>query len=202
MVELLLVDDHPIWRDALKLVLVRGGYEVAHQAKSLAEARAVLNNHAGFDLVISDLQLPDGTGEELLAEVKPVVIVSADERPSTVRRCMRAGAVGYIPKSAPPADVLAVLEDALSGKVRISASLAVALVNYEIDNPEVILTPREWDVLTMLRDGSTSTRQIAKALFITERTVKAHMASIFEKSEVTNRAGILVEDSKGRYSKA
>ena len=91
---------------------------------------------------------------------------------------------------------------ALSGKVRISASLAGALVNYEIDNPEVILTPREWDVLTMLRDGSTSTRQIAKALFITERTVKAHMASIFEKSDVTNRAGILVEDSKGRYSKA
>ena len=199
MAKLLLVDDHPIWREALKAALSRGGHEVGQEANSLNEALAVLNNET-FDLVIADLSLPDGSGESLFTVIKPVVVVSADEKPSTVKRCLKAGAAGYVPKSAPPREVLKVIDYALKGKVRVAESLSTSLVQYEVDNPEVVLTAREWEVLGLLREGSTSTRQIAKALHITERTVKAHMASIFQKSGAINRAGILVEDAKGRFS--
>ena len=199
MANLLLVDDHPIWREALKAALTHGGHEVGQEANSLNEALTVLNNTT-FDLVIADLSLPDGSGEGLFGVVKPVVVVSADERPSTVKRCLKAGAAGYVPKSAPPREVLEVIDYALRGKVRVADTLSSSLVQYEVNNPEVILTRREWEVLELLREGSTSTRQIAKALRITERTVKAHMASIFQKSGATNRAGILVEDAKRRFS--
>ncbi|MEO0982138.1 MAG: response regulator transcription factor [Pseudomonadota bacterium] len=192
----LIVDDHPLFRDALEASLSRawpGGVEARH-AGSLAEAEIALAK-GGVDLVLLDLNLSDASAFDGLARLKgardapPVYIVSATETATAFQRAKSLGAAGYLPKSLPPEDLAAALATALDGGAWFPEDTGAA----ENDAAARLssLTPAQSQVLAGLADGLLN-KQIAYEMGISEATVKAHMTAIFRKLGAMNRTQALL----------
>ena len=188
---LLIIDDHPIVREGLKAFLgLQADLEVVGEAGTAQEglelARALTP-----DLVLLDVQLPDGTGLSVLADLsasnpKPRVLILtsfADE--AYIREAMRKGASGYLLKHAGPKRLLDAVRATLRGEMPLDAS-AVTVLAQPHDDPLQGLTPRERDVLGLITAG-LSNAQIAARLSIAEKTVKTHATSLFAKLGVRDR---------------
>ena len=129
--KLLIVDDHPVVRDGLAALLRQLGPDVTVLlAEGGSQGLGLTNEHPDLDLVILDLAMPGNDGFAMLHEFGrlqpqlPVVVVSSSEDPRDVRRALAAGALGYIPKSAPPRTILAALQFVLDGNVYVPTLLA------------------------------------------------------------------------------
>jgi len=193
----LLADDHALFREGVRLVLenlVDGPLEVV-EAGDFVQAVAALRAGGEFDVGLVDLNMPgmDGfDGIEAVCRAAPnmhLVVISASESPSDVRRALDAGAQGYIAKTSSSSSMLDAIRQVLSGDTYLSPRLEVASANADVagrDQARNVLTPRQRDVLAMLRQGK-SNKEIARQLGITERTVKAHTGAIFEKLGVRDR---------------
>ena len=206
----LVVDDHPLFRDGLKLVL----QQLADGTRVVTESDATRGLEAAqsiddLDLVLLDLGMPgmDGfTAVERFAQVVPgvpVVIVSAHEEPAQVRRAIALGASGYIPKSTPAATLLDALRLVLGGGVYVPPLLVRAVRPQatggaagaaESASPED-LTQRQVDVLALLAQGK-SNKAIARELDLSEKTVKAHVTAVFRALGVINRTQAALEARK------
>jgi len=123
----------------------------------------------------------------------PVVVVSSSEDPRDVRRALAAGALGYVPKSAPPRTILAAVQFVLAGNVYVPTLLAEnpALTRDEAGDDgarksNVSLTGRQTDVLRLLREGR-SNKEIGRKLGLSEKTVKVHVTALFKALNVANR---------------
>ena len=209
MPNLLIADDHPLFRAALRGAAADAVAQLSvREAESLDGVIATLEAHDDIDLVLLDLHMPGNHGLAGLAAIRAqfpavaVVLVSANEDPRTVRRALDHGAAGYIPKSAGLEElrdairtVLACeqwLPPALRGAVTrtqsspIDADLAARLAS---------LTPQQFRVLAFVAEGLLN-KQIADRLDIQERTVKAHLSVIFEKLGARNRtqAGVILRE--------
>ncbi len=201
-IRVVLVDDHPLVRSAVRQALDVPGIEVVAEAGTLEEAFDRIPA-ARPDLVLLDLDLPNGTGMQILAELGPrlpttrfiVLTVSDSER--DLLAAIGRGAAGYLTKDLGPEALLRAVRGAMAGELAISRrSAAVALAHFtELARRalpaagELVsgLSPRENDVLGMLADGLTD-REIAEALVISTRTVESHVSSILHKLGVRNRA--------------
>jgi two-component system, NarL family, nitrate/nitrite response regulator NarL len=197
-VKLLIVDDHPLFRDGLAALLRQASSDVVvRQAASTEEARHVLDEE-NFDAMFMDLVMPGLCGEPAIREFArshpdlPVIVLSSSEAPSDVRRVINAGASGYIPKSATAQTVVSALRLVLSGNIYVppllvSATARAADIDAQ-DAPRSLaqLTDRQVDVLRYLRDG-LSNKEISAHLGIAEKTVKVHIAAIFKTLNVVNR---------------
>ena len=184
--EILIADDHPLFRSALHQALTLGlGPDVRLvEAASIAELEARLNEKADWDLVLLDLNMPGAYGFSGLVLLRgqypqvPVVMISAQEEAAVVQRSREFGASGFIPKSSPletlQQAVRAVLDEALSEEAK-AASAGLAS-----------LTPQQFRVLTMVCEGLLN-KQIAYDLNVSEATVKAHVTAIFRKLNVRTR---------------
>jgi len=197
-VKLLIVDDHPLFRDGLAALLRQADPTVALlQASGPEEALALADEHV-LDAVLTDLTMPGLCGEAAVREYArrhtdlPVILVSSSEDPGDVRRALNAGAAGYIPKSATAQTVVSALRLVLSGNVYVPP-LYVPMPacstqrRTNVDAPSVAqLTQRQVDVLRHLKDGLTN-KEISATLGIAENTVKVHIAAIFKALNVVNR---------------
>ena len=197
-VKLLIVDDHPLFRDGLAALLRQADpTAVLLQAACTADALALADEEV-IDAVFTDLTMPGLCGEAAVREYArrhpdlPVIVVSSSEDPSDVRRVLNAGAAGYIPKSATAQTVVSALKLVLSGNVYVPPLFLAqppcsAERRAHAGTPSVTqLTERQVDVLRYLKDGLTN-KEISANLGIAENTVKVHIAAIFKTLNVVNR---------------
>lgn len=213
MTRFLIADDHPLYREALVHVLGRAFddarcQEVASLADALAAVDAVEADP--FDVILLDLFLPGAEGFSGLAAMRmrapdvPVVIVSASERGEAVRQAMTLGAAGYLPKSSTAAITEQAIRLVLSGgcylpRQAMLEDLAAPAAGgsgcggsaVDAAAASASLTRRQAMVLEKLAEG-LSNKEIARALDITEITVKAHISAILRKFGVTTRAQAIV----------
>jgi DNA-binding NarL/FixJ family response regulator len=196
-VKLLIVDDHPLFRDGLAALLRQSSADAeVVQASSTEEALGIVDERV-IDAVFMDLMMPGLSGEAAIREFArrhpdvPVIVLSSSESPHDVRRVLNAGASGYIPKSATAQTVVSALQLVLSGNIYVPP-LLVAAAGRAADSgaggPRSVsqLTDRQVDVLRYLRDGLTN-KEISAHLGIAEKTVKVHIAAIFKTLNVVNR---------------
>lgn len=203
----LIVEDHPIFADALRMTLslAIASVSVVH-ASTLAAARDALASGETFDLVLLDLRLPDTNGLAGLIELRdrfpklPIVIVSefSDER--VVHNTMVCGAAGFIPKSARKDVFLKAIRMVLAGEIalpphHLSPDGAVHVGFDALTAKLQSFTPQQLRVLQMLCRGLLN-RQIAHALGVGEATVKAHISEILRKLNVCSRTQAVLEVSR------
>lgn len=193
--KILSCEDHDLFRAGLETVL--GGLPSQVElleARSAAEAREVLAADPEVGLVLLDLELPDANGLEFLVELRArfplvgVAIISASERPASVRTALDAGAVGYIPKSSDRDVLLGALGVVLAGGIYMPAHLLDAAAQSGVPG----LTARQQDVASLLAKGLTN-REIAGVLEIGPGTVKTHVAAILRALDVSNRTEAVME---------
>ncbi|WP_405664774.1 response regulator transcription factor [Streptomyces sp. NBC_01166] len=195
-VRILLCDDHAVVRAGLLALL--GGepdIEVVGEAGSGEEAVA-LAHRLGPDVVLMDLQLGPGIdGVEATRRIAAgtgtgaanVLVLTTYDTDADITRAIEAGATGYLLKAERPEELFAAIRAAAQGRTTLSAPVA-SRVMARMRSPRPTLTERELDILGQLSQG-LGNRDIARALFISEATVKTHLGRIYEKLGVDTRAG-------------
>lgn len=204
----LIIDDHPLFREALHSVLQAAYPDIeAVEARSIAEALDALAAAPGFDLALLDLGMPDVQGFDGLLQLRtrypwlPVVIVSAHEEPRIVSEALSYGAAGFIPKSVRKDELAAAIRSVMEGAVSVPRNYETVSPDAEsADRAELVrrlatLTPQQLRVLNMLRQGMLN-KQIAYELQVGETTVKAHVSEILRKLNVFSRTQAVIEVSK------
>jgi DNA-binding NarL/FixJ family response regulator len=194
----LIVDDHPLYREGLASAL-RTCMDSAEilGAGSAEEGLAMLEQTPDMDLVLVDLRLPGMDGFEALRAygqrfpLVPRVLVSGVDEAQYVKRAFELGASGFIPKSLPLGAVADAIRLVLSGGVFVPNGDALRPPPAGGAPPDRNLTLRQIEVLQLLGDGYTN-KEIARTLAITERTAKAHVAAIFEALGADNRTQAVV----------
>jgi DNA-binding NarL/FixJ family response regulator len=192
-ITLLIVDDHPVVRTGLRALFDdQPDIDVVGEAASGEEA-LMLAAHLAPEVVLCDLRLGDGLdGVQTTARLRErepapaVVILTTFDRDVEIIEAIEAGAAGYLLKDVAPATIVTAVRDAAAGRLILAPELAQRVVD-SMRRPRVRFTDRERDVLTAL-DAGSSNREIAKALFISEATVKTHLVHIFDKLGVDSRA--------------
>ena len=194
---ILVADDHPLFREALKgavaKLLPMARLVESVDAESLfASAEA----HPEADLLLLDLNMPGAHGFSALVHLRgvqpqlPIIVVSAREEASVVRRALEHGAAGFIPKSSDTATIGLAIAAVLDGGhwAPAQSDHAPGVAPEEADIAERIrdLTPQQFRVLGMLGSGLLN-KQIAHAMGVSEATVKAHMTAILRKLGANNR---------------
>lgn len=192
---LLLADDHPLFRDALKR-LVAGFWTgvVVHEASDAEGVFALAEAHPDADLLLLDLTMPGARGFSALVHLRaqhpalPVVMVSARDDADTQRRALDHGAAGFLSKSAAPEEMQRMLDAVLAcdRPPPPPASAPVGPDERAIAARIAALTPAQFRVLNRVAAGLLN-KQIAWELGIGEATVKAHMGAVLEKLGATNR---------------
>lgn len=204
----LIIDDHPLFRDALHAA-VRSSYPEADivEAHSLGEALDLLTSNPAYDLALLDLSMPDVQGFDGLLQLRtrhprlPVIVVSGHEEQKIISEALSYGAAGYIPKSARKGILAEAIRAVIEGGIYTPENYAPAAVDREsADRAEMVqrlskLTPQQMKVLHMLRQGLLN-KQIAYELQVGETTVKAHVSEILRKLNVYSRTQAVIEVSK------
>jgi len=194
---ILVADDHPLFREALKGAVSRllPGVNLV-ESDSADGLFASAESHPDADLVLLDLNMPGAHGFSALVHLRavqpqlPVIVVSAREDGSVVRRALDHGAAGFIPKSSDPATIRSAIAAVLDGghwaPPQAGQALGLAPEEAHIAARLQELTPQQFRVLGMLGTGLLN-KQIAHALGVSEATVKAHMTAILRKLGASNR---------------
>jgi DNA-binding NarL/FixJ family response regulator len=207
MTSLLIADDHPLFRAALRLAVSESLPDChVQEAADLSGVLTALATEPDTDLVLLDLHMPGSQGLSGLATLRgqhpgvAVLVVSAHDEPRIVRRVLDHGAAGFIPKSASPVEIGAAIRNVLDCGTWLPPDLAEAVAALPANSADTDLasrlarlTEQQSRVLALLAEGLLN-KQIADRLTIQERTVKAHVTAIFEKLRVRNRtqAGMLL----------
>lgn len=199
---IVLADDHPLFRDALRLTLRDAIADACFdEAGSLNEVISLLSEPHDVDLLLLDLKMPGVQGFSGLVLVRaqfplvPVVIVSGSDDSSVIARAMSLGASGFIPKSTPVAQMHQAVSMVLDGGEWIPADVDLnATLDSEADDIArrmSTLTPQQMRVLMMLREGLLN-KQIAYELTVSEATIKAHVSAILQKLNVESRTQAVI----------
>lgn len=190
----LLIDDHQVVREGLRVGLEGADFEVAGEAASKKEAIAQIA-HKNPDVIVVDLNLPDGSGLEVVSWARKVsrtigiVVLTLNDDDSHLLASLQAGASAYVLKSAPLTEVISAVMHASSDPLIFSAKgLGTAIARKD---ETFGLTSREFEVLALLPKGQRSS-QIASELFVTEATVKTHLSSIYRKLGASTRTEAVV----------
>jgi DNA-binding NarL/FixJ family response regulator len=203
---IVIADDHPLFRGALRQALADGrfGLSIA-EAGSLDEVIAAIEGTPETDIILLDLAMPGVKGFSGLMYLRaqypdiPVVIVSASEDGSVIRRCMEFGASGFIPKSVGAETIRTAFKAVLDGEVWVPPDLDLESADEtglsELVSRLATLTPQQVRVLMMLSEGLLN-KQIAFELNVSEATVKAHVSAILQKLGVESRTQAVIAASR------
>jgi two-component system invasion response regulator UvrY len=194
---ILLVDDHAIVRQGITRLLIERGIATAVvEAEDGAQALQLIERST-FDVVLLDISLPDIDGIEVLKRIRrkflhlPVLMFSMYREDQYAVRALKAGASGYLSKTANAAQLVAALEQLASGRKYISPTMAEALLDYlSTDSgqlPHEKLSDREYQTLCMLGSGKRLT-DIALALSLSVKTVSVYRSRLLEKMHLSNNA--------------
>jgi DNA-binding NarL/FixJ family response regulator len=185
----LIVDDHPVVRAGLEQALIQANFTICAVAASKNEAIAQIAR-TNPKLILLDLNLPDGSGFEVadwvrgISDEVGVVVLTLNDSPELLLAALAAQVSGFVLKSAPISEVIATLERALITPLSFTATGLQKALKTKDRLPT--LTSRELEVLAILAGGK-STKDIARQLYLSEPTIKTHLASIYRKLEVSNR---------------
>ncbi|MET7453028.1 response regulator transcription factor [Streptomyces sp. NPDC005574] len=202
-VRLLLCDDHAVVRAGLRALLASAdGIEVVGEAADGEEALA-MSARLRPDVVLMDLQLDGGmdgvTATRSLTSggTGPrVLVLTMFDTDADVTRAIEAGATGYLLKAERPEELFTAIRDAASGRTALSAPVADRLLT-RLRSPRPALSAREHEILGQLARG-LGNREIARALFISEATVKTHLGRIYGKLGVETRSGAVAAANRLR----
>jgi DNA-binding NarL/FixJ family response regulator len=197
--KILIVDDHPLFRAGFHAVLEQSALEAGVlSVSSVAEALQALQRDADIGLVLLDIHL---RGDDGFAALKVIgerfpttacIMISGDEQQSIAARAVASGASGFIPKSFTADEMIAAIRQVLAGEVFVPETGSLSAP----EQPNG-LTLRQLEVISMLGRGF-SNKEIARALDVAERTVKAHVSAVFEALNVRNRTqAVLVAQRRG-----
>jgi DNA-binding NarL/FixJ family response regulator len=191
-IRVVLADDHPIVREGLRgMLAAEPGIEVVAEAASGAEAVAVAARYRP-DVVLMDLRMPGGDGVSATAEILAgtpgarVVVLTTYETDTDIVRAVEAGAVGYLLKDTPVAELGHAIRAAARGETVLAPSVARRLVSHVRQPRRDLLSGRETEVLALVARGLTNA-EIGQQLSITEATVKTHLIRSFSKLGVNDR---------------
>jgi DNA-binding NarL/FixJ family response regulator len=202
----LIADDHPLYRGALREA-VSGLLEQVDiaEAGTFNEVAELLERGSDVDLVLLDLTMPGARGFSGLMYLRaqypsvPVIVVSANDDPAAIRRCMEFGASGFIPKTLGVDAMRAAISRILNGGVwtppDVDLSAGSDAETAELMARMATLTPQQVRVLMMLSEGLLN-KQIAYQLSVSEATVKAHVSAILQKLGVESRTQAVIAAAK------
>lgn len=203
---LVIADDHPLFRGALKEA-VQGQHADAAilEVGTFDALTALLEGDTDFDLILLDLTMPGARGFSGLIYLRaqyaalPVVVVSGNEEPAVIRRCLDLGASGFIPKTMSVTGMRDAIGEVLKGETFLPPDIDLA-ARADGETDAIIarlgtLTPQQVRVLMMLAEGRLN-KQIAYELSVSEATVKAHVSAILQKLGVESRTQAVIVVSK------
>ena len=198
-VRVLIVDDHPLTREALGSLLGANGFDVAGQAAGAREA-IDLAGELRPDLIVLDLTMPDMDGLEALPELRraapdaEVVVLTASEDDGNLLAAIRAGASGYLTKESAASQLVAAIRKVAGGGAYITAEVAERLAQDAMPQAErpahAALSDREFEVFHMIVDGM-SVNEIAARLHLSAKTISTHKARLMEKLGVDSTAELV-----------
>lgn len=192
----LIVDDHPLLREALALTIAdQPEMQVCQEAKNEEEALIAVREHEP-DLVLIDISLEDGNGIELVKRIKEerpltrMLVISAYPEALYGERALRAGAMGFVSKQEPKETILAAIRNVMSGRRYVSPELAQRLIGQALgqrrsETTLASLTDRELEVFRLIGTGCTS-NSIASQIGVSVHTVESYRARIKTKLALTN----------------
>jgi DNA-binding NarL/FixJ family response regulator len=201
---LMIADDHPLFRGALREA-VSGLFTSIVEAGSFDEVARLLERNAEVDLILLDLTMPGVRGFSGLMYLRgqypsvPIVVVSANDDPAVIRRCLDFGGAGFIPKTlgieAIRAAILRVLEGGIWTPPDVDLGTETDAESADLRARWASLTPQQVRVLMMLSGGLLN-KQIAYELGVSEATVKAHVSAILQKLNVESRTQAVIAAAK------
>jgi DNA-binding NarL/FixJ family response regulator len=202
VIRVVLVDDHPVFREGLRFTLEQAdGIQVVAEASDGQEGIRIADEHRP-DVVVMDLAMPrlDGLAStaHLAASGLHVLVLTFSEEDASVLAAMRAGALGYLRKGADPDQVVSAVRATAAGHAVFGPGIAGRMLEVFADRgdpgrnrfPE--LSPREDEILRHLAEGA-SNKEIAAALVISPVTVRNHVSNILTKLHLTNRREVMVQ---------
>lgn len=204
----LIVDDHPLYSDALASALELMFTDCSiGKAQTLAEAMALLDGGLAPDLIMFDLKLPDVSGISGFLSVRarvpdtPILVISSLASTELVHSLLREGAAGFLPKDASAKVLKLALAEVTAGRVHVPQEYQIGeeSVNapssaYDVHPKLAMLTPQQQRIMRLICEGKPN-KQIAYELSLAEATVKAHITALLRRLQVQNRtqAAVLVE---------
>lgn len=190
MKRILVIDDHPLIRSGIRRAIsATDQLDLVGEAASKAEALAQISHH-NPDAIVVDLNLPDGSGLEIIAWGRAlsqrlgIVALTVQDLPEHVLACMQSGASAHVSKNAPISELIKAIQRSLQTPLTFQSRRITDAI--ALQNQGVGLTPRELEILEILPSGDTVT-EIATRLFVSISTVKTHLAAIYRKLGATNR---------------
>ncbi len=198
MIRVLLVDDHLLLRDALKLLLSQRFPEAEFRcAASLAEARHALQEHS-VDILLIDLSLPDAEGIEALVALREevpqarAIVLSADDRAETIYAALDAGAAGFLHKATESTEFVDAIQFVMEGGVSLPTSFVGRQTDTSASYEALGLSRRQWEVLRLVLQGKPN-KLICRDLDVSASTVKTHLSEIYRRLGVRSRTQAMVE---------
>lgn len=203
-IRLLLADDHRMLREGLRRSLTDEGFDVIGEASDGREAVEMAGSLKP-DVVLMDVTMPDVDGVEATRRLQashpeiPVVMLTMHADEDVIAEAMRAGAVGYLVKDCSTDEIADTLRQAAADDTALSAEIASAMLQevkridpVPADDSDRIVTKREVEVLQLIADGC-STQEVADSLYISQKTVKNHLASIYQKLDARDRTQAVLQ---------
>jgi DNA-binding NarL/FixJ family response regulator len=198
-IRLMLADDHQMLREGLRRSMVEMGFDVVGEAASGPEAIHMARALAP-DVILMDVTMPGMDGVEACRSMKSegnrskVVMLTMHADQSILSNAIRAGATGYLVKDCSVDEIAEAVHMAMNGDTFLSPQLAQSMLaevrrlerRDPTDSDEHAVSPREEEVLQLIADGC-STPEVAERLFISQKTVKNHLASIYQKLDARDR---------------
>jgi two-component system, NarL family, response regulator DegU len=203
-IRLLLADDHRMLREGLRRSMVDEGFDVVGEAENGEEAvDLVAELHP--DVVLMDVTMPEMDGVEATrricaeADAPRVVMLTMHADKEVLAEAIRAGASGYLTKDSSTDEVADAVKMAANGETVLSPQLAATMLDEvrRLDHPDApdedrVVTKREEEVLQLIADGC-STPEVAEQLYISQKTVKNHLASIYQKLDARDRTQAVLQ---------
>jgi two-component system response regulator NreC len=195
-VRIVLADDHSVMRAGLRLLLdAEPEFEVVAEAGNAVDAARYVRGHHP-DVLILDLNMPGGSGLELIPRMREeapetrIVVLTMQRDPAFARQALNAGAVGYVLKDAADGELVLAVRLAASGQTYLNPQLGARLASEPVDARPGDLSERELEILRLIALGHTNP-EIAAKLYLSVRTIEANRAHIHQKLSLASRAELV-----------